>query len=395
LAASWCFYPLNNNCMNSSTNWHSLTLIFLLPVLHCTVKGQSITGDTLFINNKVEISVRFPSTISTFTINPLDAQVNRRSMDNTLYLNAKSNQMESASLSLAEGGRNHQFYLVYKKNIPISNPDALNIDYSTTAKIEDRNRQKAAADAVVNNKFRFLSLTAAAKQYVGQKKYKEAKDSYEQALLLKPNDPGVVKELKKVNKLLDAANKTKPVTTTDEEITTPVTDLNVYTKEELAAKYPGIDFSKPPVEQQYFSNAYNAKKNEKTLNRILSESPRIDINGKDNKVKLVCQAIYQEDNNIFIKLLVQNSSKKDFLTGAMMLSWKKKSGELYGLYPVYLYPTAPPGIKPGKETVLVYVCQPAAIADDDNLKFEMSDRSKKTNLAISFKGSVYNTERRH
>lgn len=381
--------------MNSSTNRLILTLVTVLSAMCNPAGGQSITGDTLFINNKVEISVRFPSTISTFTINPLDAQVNRRSMDNTVYLNAKSNKMESASLSLAEGGRNHQFYLVYKKNIPISNPDALNIDYSTTAKIEDRNRQKAAAAAVANSKFEFLILTSAAKQYVSQKKYKEAKDSYEQALLLKPNDPSVVKELKKVNKLLDAANKTKPVITTDEEIATPVTDNNVYTKEELTAKYPGIDFSKPPPEQQYFSNAYNAKKNEKTVNRILAETPRIDISGKDNKVKLVCQGIYQEDNNIFIKLLVQNSSKKDFLTGAMMLSWKKKSGELYGLYPVYLYPTAPPGVKPGKETALIYVCQPAAVGDDDNLKFEMSDRQKKTALVISFKGSVYNTERRH
>ena len=382
--------------MNSSSYKLFLTLILILPVLQRTVNGQSITGDTLFINNKVEISVRFPSSIQSFTVNPLDAQVNSRSMANTIYLNAKSNKMESASLTVAEGNRNHQFYLVYKKNISINNPGELSVDFSTTAKIDDRNRQKTAMAAVANNTFRFLSLTVAAKQFTDQKKYKEAKDSYEQALLLKPDDPGVVKGLKKVNKLLDAANKTKPVEIKpDTETAMQETELNVYTKEELTAKYPGIDFSKPPAEQQYFSNAFNAQKNKKTLNRILTDNPRIDINDKNNKVKLVCQGIYQEDNNIFFRLLIQNSSKKDFLTGAMMLSWKKKSGEIFGLYPVYLYPAAPPGIKPGKESVLVYVCQSAAIADEDNLKFEMSDRFKKTSLTLNFKGSVYNTERRY
>jgi len=379
--------------MNASMLRSISAFFFMIALWQGQVDGQSITGDTLYINNKVEISVRFPASIENFSFNPMDAPLNIRSQNNVIYLSAKVNRMESAGLSVIEGGRNHQFFLLFKKNINISNIAEYNLDYSTTSKIEERNRQKSA---VSNNKFRFLTLTAAAKQFVDQKKYKEAKDSYEQALQIKPGDPVVVKELKKVNKLLEAANKTRPVDEkNDQTTTTPVSDINIYSPEELTAKYPGIDFSKPPAEQQYFSNAYNVKKNEKTLNRILAEKPRIDLSDKDNKVKLVCQGIYQEDNNVFIRLLIQNTSKSDFLTGAMMLSWKKKSGELYGIYPIYQYPTAPPGVRPGKETVLVYVCQPAAIADDDNLKFEMSDRLKKTKLAISFKGSVYNNERRH
>lgn len=367
--------------------------LFIFALWHGQVTGQSLNGDTLFTNNKVEISVRFPAAIENFSVNPMDAPLNVRSQNNVIFLSAKANRMEKASLSVIEGGRNHQFFLLFKKNINIGNIAEYNLDYSTTSKIDERNKQKSS---VSNNKFKFLTLTASAKQFVDQKKYLEAKESYEQALQIKPGDPTVVKELKKVNKLLEAANKTKPVDQkTDQPITKTVTDINIYTTEELTAKYPGTDFSKPPVEQQYFSNAYNAKKNEKILNRVLAEKPRIDISGKDNKVKLVCQGIYQEDNIVFIRLLIQNGSKKDFLAGAMMLSWKKKSGELYGIYPIYQFPTAPPGVRPGKETVLVYVCQPAAIADDDNLKFVMSDRLKKTTLEISFKGLVYNNERRH
>ena len=61
---------------------------------------------------------------------------------------------------------------------------------------------------------------------------------------------------------------------------------------------------------------------------------------------------------------------------------------------MYIHPAYLPVVKPGKEAVIIYICQPSTIADDDKLKFELNDRLNKIKLELSFKGSVYNEELR-
>ena len=78
----------------------------------------------------------------------------------------------------------------------------------------------------------------------------------------------------------------------------------------------------------------------------------------------------------------------------MMLTLKKGSGDPIRFNPMYIHPAYLPVVKPGKEAVIIYICQPSTIADDDKLKFELNDRLNKIKLELSFKGSVYNEELR-
>lgn len=254
------------------------------------------------------------------------------------------------------------------------------------------------------------------KQAISDKNYKEAKSIYSEILTYKPDDEyaqHMVKvadyqmlrenmaknkpseEVAKNNKEQPTVNEPKEQKSTNNKNTNvkPVkTAASPYTAAELKEKYPGIDFTNLPPEQPFNEGATNSLENANIFTEVLTEDPRLNISNSEDKVKLTCQGINFEGTNVYLKFLIENKSKADFLTGAMMLTWTKRSGNKIKLYPVYLYPAFLPIITPGNQAQVIYVCKSYYINDSEKLNFELTDRLNKTKIDITISGKKYNEE---
>lgn len=251
------------------------------------------------------------------------------------------------------------------------------------------------------------------KQAIADKDYKSAKDIYKEILTYRPDDE-YARHMVKVSDYQmqrESIAKTKqPDVTYNNNAVQPVsgakeqkeedkkitdaellkTSSSPYTAAELKEKYPGIDFSNLPPEQPFNQEATNSLENVGIYKEILHEAPRLGISNKSNDITLTIQAINFEDTDAYFKLLIENNSKSDFLTGAMMLTWTKKAGNKIKLYPIYLYPAFLPIITPGNQAQVIYVCKNYFINDKEKLDFELTDRLNKTKINIAISGKKYN-----
>lgn len=284
---------------------------------------------------------------------------------------------------------------------------------------EERDKMEAVrAEIEKENKYR--ELIAQGNKSVTDKDYSAAKQQYSDALKIQPESDYAKRRLEIVSYQLEKSKtvfEDKSVAKNDKpsrkDKAAKTNDLNValvvpqkqtnssfefqanpipYTAEELKARYPSFDFKSLPPEQPYNDAAVDSKENNSMFNEVLTDKPRLDISDKDNKIKLICQGINFEERSCYLKLLIQNNSDVDFLTGAMMLTWTRRSGNNIKLYPLYIYPAQLPIVKPGNEAVIIYVCKSYNIADGEKLKFELTDRPNKAKLVLNLKGSVYNEE---
>jgi len=283
------------------------------------------------------------------------------------------------------------------------------------------NEARAALDAYnkqVELDQKYIDALKNGKKAIAEKKYETAKKIYSDILTYKPDDeyaqhmvkvcdfqmqretlaknkqPDIQKtESKepvssetKESKDSKEIKKKQPETTVLKPVPVP------YTTAELKEKYPGIDFTNLPPEQPFNEGAKNTMENAPIFNDVLLESPRLNITGSDNKVKLTCQAINFEGTEVYLKFLIENKSKSDFLTGAMMLTWTKRAGNKIKLYPMYLYPAFLPIITPGNQAQVIYVCKSYYISDNEKLTFELNDRLNKTKIEINIPGKKYGEE---
>ncbi|MEO6254560.1 MAG: hypothetical protein ABIO79_14705, partial [Ferruginibacter sp.] len=262
---------------------------------------------------------------------------------------------------------------------------------------------------------RYRDALKQGKQAIAEKNYGVAKAAYTEVLRIQPDHEYAQHMLKVIDFQMGKENmaKTKkpevktievnkPVVTQKKETKhaeTPVLDSALmkivaipYSAAELKAKYPNIDFTNLPPEQPFNTEAVNSMENANIFRDILLEEPGLSISTTESKVKLTCQGINFEGSSVYLKFLIHNNSKVDFLTGSMMLTWTKKSGNRIKLYPIYLYPAFLPIITPGKEASVVYVFKSYFINDNDKLNFELNDRLNKIKLEIDISGSKYNKE---
>lgn len=295
------------------------------------------------------------------------------------------------------------------------------INYVTA---EIRNQQKEKEDRAKLEAYKreeeldikFRDALKRADAAVKEKKYDVAKAAYTEVLAIRPDHDYSKQRLEIVtyqlekesiakNKKADEqkAESNKPVAdkkgkdiATSEKTKTNIAAIPVtpvpYSDAELKAKYPNIDFSKLPPEQPFNEGAINTLENTNIFKDVLTEAPRLDLSTSDNKVKLTCQGINFEGTSVYLKFLIQNNGKTDFLTGAMMVTWTKRSGSKIKLYPVYLFPAFLPIVTPGNEATVIYVCKSYYINDSEKLSFEMSDRLNKIKLEIDIPGKKYNEE---
>lgn len=281
------------------------------------------------------------------------------------------------------------------------------------------NEARAALDAYnkqVELDQKYLDALKAGKKAIADKNYESAKKIYTEILTYKPDDEYAAHMVKvsefQMQREAMAKNKQPEVQDQgakeqandnkkeskksaekkkDETVVIKAAPIP-YTPAELKEKYPGIDFTNLPPEQPFNEGAKNTMENATIFSDVLQESPRLDITGSDNKVKLTCQGINFEGTDVYLKFLIENKGKNDFLTGAMMLTWTKRAGNKIKLYPVYLYPAFLPIITPGNQAFVIYVCKSYYIGENEKLNFELNDRLNKTKIEITIPGKKYGEE---
>jgi len=255
----------------------------------------------------------------------------------------------------------------------------------------------------------FHVLMKDAASLVSDKNFEEAKEKYKQALKIRPDDSYTQFRIKMCTDQIEMAkektiaqNKAKKKSKRDRDnknqeipvLQADTTDIYKpkplpYSNEELATKYPGINFNQLPSEQLLDDNFSNTADNLPAFKAFLAKSPDLSISTQFNQVNIICQGIDFVYQTAYFKFLIRNDSKEDFLTGPMMLAWTRPSGTQIKLYPVFLFPKVLPILPPGSETILVYGCNAYKIGSGDKLNFEISDRLNKTKLSLEIKGSVY------
>jgi len=167
-----------------------------------------------------------------------------------------------------------------------------------------------------------------------------------------------------------------------------------YSRADLMKKYPLINFDKIP-DGQLFDVSVDENKLEYGLisDRVLKGGARLNLVDNNNDIKVVCQDITFNGNNAYIKLLIDNNSDQDFLTGAIKFTFLKENGSLRKLNPRFI--SNFPVVMPGKKFAIVYVTGvPSIVNPGDVFVIDVADRMKQTNLSINIPGDVYNAQKR-
>lgn len=343
-------------------------------------------------------------------------QEKRETLNKTNQINAAFEQKvsEGDSLLILKGYQSAA--LAYRDALKIKPSEYYPLTQINYIQAEIRNQQKEKQENAVLEAYRkeeeldqkYRTALKRANQAVTDKKYDIAKTAYTEVLSMRPDDEYAQQRLKIVNYQMEKENLAKikkpdepnaVVTEKKEKADKQILDSALmkitpvpYSPAELKAKYPAIDFTALPPEQPFNKGAENSLENASIFRDVLMESPRLDLTASENKIKLTCQGISFEGTNVYLKFLIQNNSKTDFLTGAMMLTWTKKTGNRIKLYPVYLFPAFLPIITPDHQAVIIYVCKSYYINDNEKLDFELNDRLNKSKLEITISGSKYNEE---
>ena len=170
-----------------------LSMLFLFT--KSEVKAQAINGDTIYVDAKTVVAVRFPSLPTNFYTNPPDAPYNLISLPTGFTIIAKKKNTNPADLFVIENKRTHKFIIVYKKS---SNADVAKVsdyDFSSVKKLKERVKQMEERDK------KYTEAIAAADKLYNQQDYENAKMYYNTALSLL-NRPWPKEQLTKINKLL-------------------------------------------------------------------------------------------------------------------------------------------------------------------------------------------------
>jgi hypothetical protein len=174
----------------------SLGLLFLKS----DVKAQAINGDTIYVDARTVVAVRFPSLPTNFYTNPPDAPYNLISLPTGFTIIAKKKNTPSADLFVIENKRTHKFIIVYKKPVDGENAKDSDYDFSSVKKLKERVKQMEEREKKYNE-----AIAAADKLYQAND-YENAKTFYTTALGLL-NRPWPKDQIKNINKLLKKSKR--------------------------------------------------------------------------------------------------------------------------------------------------------------------------------------------
>jgi hypothetical protein len=131
---------------------HQTVLLVVLIALQSgwNSYGQSIIGDTIFVNAEVDIGIKFPNRPTSYYTNPSNAPYNLTTLPPSgLTIMAKSENTKQAVLFVTEGNNSHQFFLVFKKDINYNNLAETYFDYSSKKVLEQHVKDLAAKKSIV------------------------------------------------------------------------------------------------------------------------------------------------------------------------------------------------------------------------------------------------------
>jgi hypothetical protein len=172
-----------------------------LLLVKSEIKAQEINGDTIYVDSKSVVAVRFPSLPTNFYTNPPDASYNLVSLPTGFTIIAKKKNTDPADLFVIENKRTHKFIIVYKKQTGLDNNSlSSDYDFSTAKKLKERVKQMEERDKKYS-----AAIAAADKLFIDQD-YENAKISYTIALALL-NRPWPKEQISKINKLLKKAKR--------------------------------------------------------------------------------------------------------------------------------------------------------------------------------------------
>lgn len=172
-----------------------------LLLIQCEVRAQSINGDTILVDSKTVVAVRFPSLPTNFYTNPPDAPYNLVSLPTGFTIIAKKKNTPPAELFVIENKRTHRFIIVNKK--PADGTSRItDYDFSTVKKLKERIMQMEDRDK------KYLDAIAEADKLYNEEKYEEAKIFYTSALNMYKR-PWPKDQISKINKQLKKQKRKK------------------------------------------------------------------------------------------------------------------------------------------------------------------------------------------
>jgi hypothetical protein len=180
--------PLNGNI-------YLVTLLLFCLGTSKGIKAQTINGDTVYVDERTEVAIKFPSMPTNFYTNPADAAYNFKTLGNGFTIIAKSKNAKLAKLTVIESKRNHTFFLVYKKGINFLDLKETDHDYSTLKKLKDHVREREGLEADYTAAISLADTLFGAGDYVGAKMY------YEKSLAIF-NRPWPKDQIKKTRSLI-------------------------------------------------------------------------------------------------------------------------------------------------------------------------------------------------
>jgi hypothetical protein len=174
---------------------YAFLMLLGLFLLKIEIKAQSINGDTIYVDAKTVVAVRFPSLPTNYYTNPPDAPYNLVSLPTGFTIIAKKKNTDPADLIVIENKRTHKFIIVYQKRSDSEIAKFSDYDFSTTKKIKERVKQIEERDK------RYTDAIAAGDKFFNELDYENAKINYTTALGLL-NRAWPKEQLAKINKLL-------------------------------------------------------------------------------------------------------------------------------------------------------------------------------------------------
>ncbi|MEP7142959.1 MAG: hypothetical protein ABI707_08815 [Ferruginibacter sp.] len=198
-------------------NKYYASVIFLLASFFAEIGyAQNIEGDTIFVNTYVEAQITFPSEVEDARFIPVDTykEILFPISGTYILLHSKIENSKKAIMVIKEGGREHHFIIVYKKNINQYDFREYTYNYKTlkllkkhveessvkkpaepiaiaekpTPRNSNKNDNKVKEEKPVDTAPDYYALLEKGNEAYKKESYEEAIGIYEKAKLLKPTD---------------------------------------------------------------------------------------------------------------------------------------------------------------------------------------------------------------
>ena len=246
----------------------------------------------------------------------------------------------------------------------------------------------------------YQKLIVIADNAVKEKRFQVAKAAYIKALAIHPENGYALQRLKIASHQLELETSIKDSSSfmpATEELRSIMhskfnwqKDPVPYTLQELKKKYKRINFTVAPADQEFNTTSVLTKDHSRIVNELEMTNPKVAFSSTDQNIHLINTDIIFYDSLVYLKFIVQNDSQKDFLTGVMSLTWQRPNKQAIKLYPINIIPKEFPIVKPGNQVVIIYVCKPYVVSNNDHLLFDMSDRMDNIHLRVTIPGSGWN-----